>query len=387
MAANLIKLFNEQLGSQIAGWASSSPAGPDPVTVQKGLEAVLPVLLGALVGKAGTKEGAAQLAEHLKRPDNDGRLLEEVSEALQGDRGEEFRQKGKYLLDELIGTNQPALVGRLAEHTGLKKNQVARLMQVVLPLLLNLLGQRFRHQGNDLGELMNTLSEQAPFVQASLPAKLAKEVATPGSKGPWVDSGTNLLKNQPSMQSETNEKTGPKGRANNWLPMLLGALIVVALIYFLLPEGNDSATPSPGAFETETPAPPPDPAIKEPPASLVDEVNIMTVLLDMVEDGGSMVNQTYVMESSDFAAGSAEPGEATRTESLGLAYVLGQNPGMEVRITAHTADNPDLAAQRAQAIRQIIVEEGNIPTSRVFANGSQTTFGNTNRIEVTILAQ
>ncbi len=386
MAANLIRLFKDQVGDPITSWASAS-LDAEPESVARGWEATLPVLLGLLAQRAGTKQGALLLAERLKQPENDGRLLSQLPEALQGEHGEELRRRGQALLDEWVGADQPALIQLLAQHTGLDKKKIARLLQVVLPTLINLLGQRFRRQRQDLGELMNDLSEQIPFVQNALPAELGNPMARSGLKGILNDLSAQKNKNQSSMQSETTNGSRPSGQNRKWLPMLLGALIVVALIYFLLPWGDEPAADNTPTFETPAQGPPPEPAIQEPPASLVGEANIMTIMMDMVENGGSMVNQTYVMENSDFAEGSAELTDAIRTEALGLAYVLGQNPGMEVRITAHTADNLDLAIQRSEAIRQVVIEEGNISSNRVFARGDQTTAGNTNRVEVTILAQ
>ena len=58
MATNLLNLFKEQLSGEVLGNVSNLLGGEKNDTIQKGLMAAAPALLGGIMDKASTTEGA-----------------------------------------------------------------------------------------------------------------------------------------------------------------------------------------------------------------------------------------------------------------------------------------------------------------------------------------
>ena len=61
MSTNLLNLFKEQLSDNVLSNVSNLVGGEKTETIQKGLMAAAPALLGGIMDKASTTEGAASV--------------------------------------------------------------------------------------------------------------------------------------------------------------------------------------------------------------------------------------------------------------------------------------------------------------------------------------
>ena len=177
-----------------------------------------------------------------------------------------FLSMGSGLVTSLFGNKMGGIASALSVHSGVKETSASSLMSLAAPVLLGTLGKRIEADGTGLSGLAELLSSQAATVQAALPPELASRLGGM----PGIAATGNL--NSPSARVEP-DSTAPRvtppvappstppvavgdvdqpvagipafsndhtsGGGSRWLPWLLLALGVAALLYFLMGCSSD----------------------------------------------------------------------------------------------------------------------------------------------------
>ena len=152
-----------------------TPLGLRGVQSARIADEVLPGQLDALSGMARTPEGAQKLLDLTRDhiPAGSVDTLTGSPEALA-----RLQQVGAGLLPEVMGTGVDTEVQRLANTTGTDAPTVRRMMELLLPLLLSLIGQRAT-SGKLTAATLGTLFDSAALTGLAVAAPVAVLSSTP----------------------------------------------------------------------------------------------------------------------------------------------------------------------------------------------------------------
>ncbi|MBN9428905.1 MAG: DUF937 domain-containing protein [Burkholderiales bacterium] len=132
----------------------SAQLGVDSAQAQQAVGAALPLLLGALGRNAGQPQGAQALFGALQRDHANTDLGGVLAAALGGGGG------GGSILDHIFGQRQQRAELGLGQATGLGGQQASNLLQILAPIVMSFLAQRFSQGGAGAGGLADALGAE-----------------------------------------------------------------------------------------------------------------------------------------------------------------------------------------------------------------------------------
>jgi len=131
-------------------------AGVDETKAKGGIQAVIPVLLGAMEKNTKDQNGAASLKSALER-DHDGSIFDKPDEFLANPK----KANGSGILKHLLGSSRESVEARVGKQAGLDKGAMGNLMEMAAPLVMGALGKRQKEAGGfDLGALSGLLGAE-----------------------------------------------------------------------------------------------------------------------------------------------------------------------------------------------------------------------------------
>ena len=156
--------------------------GVDQQTAQQGVQAALPVLLGALAHNSQTPEGAEALSSALSN-DHDGNVLGDVA----GTIANYQNGPGAAILGHVLGGQGDAIGNLVGQQLGGANG--GALLQMLAPIMMGYLGQQKQQNGLDAagiaGMLLGGQQQQAP--QASGLLGMAAQLLDQNHNGSAVD--------------------------------------------------------------------------------------------------------------------------------------------------------------------------------------------------------
>ena len=161
--SSLVNMLFEQLGGDATRQISRN-VGADEDSVSKAVSGALPVLLGALQRNAGNSEGAQSLAGALDR-DHDGSILDDIAGFL----GQNDTGSGEGILRHALGQRQPAVEAGLGRMSGLDADSIGKILSMLAPLVMGMLGREQRSQGLDISGLTGFLGAENEAVGRAAP--------------------------------------------------------------------------------------------------------------------------------------------------------------------------------------------------------------------------
>ena len=380
MAVNLIKMLMDQAGDVLSENAGSM-LNENPSNIKNALGGIIPSLMGSVAQKGSSSTGAQDLMDILSKGNYDGGMLDDIGGMFSGGKMDGILSQGGSLLNALIGGSQKqsGLVDMIAGFAGLKKNSATSLMSMAAPLVMSLVGKQVKGNGLDVGGLMNLLGGQTDFIKKAMPKGLSGVGNLLGFSGPLADLGAAA-----ESARQTVESTAKK--SSNWLPWALGAVALLLLLWFLFNRGDkvEEAVESATTTVVEE-AEKAGEAIEEA-ASDIREAAVGLVgenISEYLSSGKDWHDHAFTFTNADFSSGSAQLSDRLSSEVAGLAAIMEANPAMKVKVTAHAANDQDLARQRALAIKSALQGEG-IASTRVETEGALATTGNPDRVELHI---
>jgi hypothetical protein len=114
----------------------SQQLGADESTTSQAVQAALPMLLGGLARNASSVEGAASLGNALA--EHRGGMGENLGGLL----GNAEAGKGAGILGHIFGSKRETVENRVGQATGLKQQQVGKLLMVLAPIVMAALARR-----------------------------------------------------------------------------------------------------------------------------------------------------------------------------------------------------------------------------------------------------
>lgn len=237
-------------------------AGFTGSTAGRAVQGAWPVVLNALVNKGKTEAGAGDLLRMMGQFGNLSDGNGHLNAGMLGDAAEMSRveTQGRGLLGGLFG-NVDELTGRLGTALGGSGNNAGRLLSLLTPLLLSLLGKKTTGMNGAalsglLGGLGGNLSSLLPAGLSGLGALLGSQtvaaqpevkVATPVTPAPRVETATPAPRPTPvtpppatTVTTATTEKRG----GFPWWWILLPLLLLGGCLLTRQPATNTTTPPA-----------------------------------------------------------------------------------------------------------------------------------------------
>ena len=171
---NLEVLLGLLQGQDIGNLASQ--VGGNEGEVKNGVMAALPAMLAALGKNAGTEKGAEELNNALEKK-HDGSILDNLSGYLSNP----DLKDGAGILNHLFGNQTSNVANAVSQSSGLDTNGSMKMLQMLAPILMGILGQQKKQNNLDAKGLGNLTS--------MLASNFGSEAGTSGI----METVTNLL--------------------------------------------------------------------------------------------------------------------------------------------------------------------------------------------------
>jgi len=138
------------------------------------LGSMLPALIGGLMKKGATNDGAGALLDLITKGGHTGGLLDNLGDILGGDKSKGLMESGNGLLSSIFGGNLGSIMNILGKVTGLTRGSSGSLMSLLAPIAINFIGKRIKNKALDAVGLKNMLGEQRQHVAGGMPAEIGK---------------------------------------------------------------------------------------------------------------------------------------------------------------------------------------------------------------------
>ncbi|ALA94700.1 DUF937 domain-containing protein [Leptotrichia sp. oral taxon 212] len=171
---NLEALLGLLQGQDIGNLASQ--VGGNEGEAKNGVMAALPAMLAALGKNAGTEKGAEELNNALEKK-HDGSILDNLSGYLSNP----DLKDGAGILNHLFGNQTSNVANAVSQSSGLDTNGSMKMLQMLAPILMGILGQQKKQNNLDAKGLGNLTS--------MLASNFGSEAGTSGI----IETVTNLL--------------------------------------------------------------------------------------------------------------------------------------------------------------------------------------------------
>jgi outer membrane protein OmpA-like peptidoglycan-associated protein len=385
---DLLSLVKEQLTSSAVSKISSF-LGESHENTTSALGSAIPSILGGLMQKASTTQGAGELLNTIKTGGHDGGILTNFSNVLGGDATSGLVSTGKGLLGSIFGDKVGALTNIISGVSGIKTGSASSLLSMATPLLMGAIGKQVTSQGMGVSGLTSLLMSQKDSVKAALPAGIGSVLDVNGL-GDFFGSAISAAKTAVNSVEKTVEEAKGGMSLLPWL--LLGALLLGALYYWKscrnVPETIGAAMDSTDntiAAKTDSAALSVVGALKKTLSTGVElnfgEKSIENELIGFIEDKSKPVDKTTWFNFRDlkFETGSAKIDSTSMQEVRNIAEILKAYPTVDLKIGGYTdnvgkdASNMKLSGDRAANVKAALIKKG-IDAKRLTTEGYGSQF-------------
>lgn len=338
---NLLELAKSYLSDDVVGKVGTM-LGESQRNTQSALDGALPAVLGGLIQKSNEPGGTSAIMDMIGQVMSPNRAAGEViipEEGVFSQLGSMFDGKGTQmssflsmgsgLIASLFGDKAGSIASALSTHSGIKQTSASSLLSLAAPVLLGVLGKRMTADGGGPAGLASLLGGQTSNIQAAMPSGLGAMLATAMAGG----IGSKLTNTEPAAGSTASRVTTTpvadadrpvagipaysndhtSGSGNRWLPWLLLALGVAALLYFLRGCGNDRSDADSATNTTMT-----------------DSVNVASDANTDLNEGAAAVEAAVDSAGSEVSEG---------IEALGAFFKRKLPSGYELNIPENGIEN------------------------------------------------
>jgi len=160
---DLMQLLQGQLDDNVIGQMSEH-IGANPEQTASAANGIFASLLGGLANNATSEGGLSSLLGALDK-NHDGSVLDDlpglVGGLLQNDGQGSGAANGLGILGHVLGGQQEVVASQVSQSSGLNMSQVMKLLPVLAPIVMGVLGRAKNQGGLDLGNLAGILMGSA----------------------------------------------------------------------------------------------------------------------------------------------------------------------------------------------------------------------------------
>jgi hypothetical protein len=162
-----------------------------PEAAKKGIGAAIPAILGSMIGKGSTEQGAGQLIDMITQNKISGGLLDNLGEMFGGgEKSEAASTMGGGIVRSLLGDKLGPLAGMIGGLSGMKGGGVEKLLALAAPLVLGGLMKGAPAGGFTPASLLGLLASQKEHVANAAPPGLGALLGVAGIEPPKAAATT-----------------------------------------------------------------------------------------------------------------------------------------------------------------------------------------------------
>ncbi len=219
MSESLFQLLKDAFTDKAID-AISRNLGEDASRTKSGLTAMIPTVLGGILGKSANATSAPSwwntVADLFDGDDDDDLRL-----GMLGDT--KFADAGKGLLGSLFGGNLDSILGSLSGATGLAKDKSGKLLTTVAPMVIGFLSRWAKRKGLSFTGIIGKLLADKSAILGALPSGIGGGLLGFADKArDAVDDTARKVAGAATQKPKFNW---------SWLILLLGALILLWLLF------------------------------------------------------------------------------------------------------------------------------------------------------------
>lgn len=329
MVSNILELFSGGPSQSMVG-AVSKMLGESEGGVQSAVGSLIPTLLGSMMQKSSTTQGAGDLFKMVTGANVDPGMLSNIAGILGGGAPtDKLLSTGASLVSGLFGGDKVSgLASALSSVAGIKAGSASSLISIAAPFLFGMIKKLVSERGLDSTGLANLLlGQKATLAKANVDPRLTSALG--------FSSFSNMLDRVPAslaaVAAPAVAKVVPVAESSSglmkWLPWLAALIGAFLLWQWLAPKA-----PAP------VPAAPPVVAAPAPAAALVLPASVYFELdkFDIGAEGSKTIAAVVAQVSKD-----------------GKYAVTGYTDK-----TGDPARNEELAKNRAKAVKDAMIAAG-----------------------------
>jgi len=230
MAINLLDMLKDQIGDSVISQAGSF-LGADNAGVKSAMGAALPSILGSMITKGSTSNGAGGLLDMINSGGHDGGVFDNLGSVLGGgDATSGFLNSGSGILKSLMGNQLGSVVDIIASVSGLKKGASSSIMSMAAPLVMGMVGRFVKSKALDAMGLGKFLGGQSKHVASALPSGMGNLLGFGSGMGDKMSGMGDKVEAAASTARET--ATAASSGGSSMLTRVLPLLLLLGLGYF-----------------------------------------------------------------------------------------------------------------------------------------------------------
>jgi OOP family OmpA-OmpF porin len=394
MTTNLISQLSREFGGDAINKIAGA-LGEDSSRTQAAMDGTLQALVGGLVNKGSTRDGASDLLDLLKRNNLDGTRFTNVASAISGPDGiSRMVETGGPLLNSVLGSRANSVIDWVTSLGGIKKSSATSLLGLALPVVLGQIGRLVSSSGWNVSNLMNLLNDQKSYLR-NMPTGLTNALGYGGTE--WTAGERE--RERRTTPSYVSEPIRREREGTAWWKWALPLLALLALGWLLsrlftgrerqvqtniaVPTATAIATPRAEATVAPTAAPTRadlgafiDKKLPNGTMLRVPTNGVESQLIAFIEDPSRRADREtwFSFDRLEFETDSAnlKPGSAEQLRNI--ADIMKAYPNVNVKIGGYTdnvgddAYNMKLSQERANRTMSEIARLG-VSQSRMTAEG------------------
>ena len=240
---NLLALLKDNLSPEMISKVANL-VGEDTGKTAIAISGILPVIMGGVVEKASTTEGATGIMSMLSSGGHDGRMMNNLGSMLSGGSSTDgVMASGSGILSSLFGDKISGIVNVISNFAGIKSGSANSLLSLAAPMVMGIIGKQVSGSNMSSNGLMSLLTSQKDHVADAMPAGLGDKLGGLLRFGSMFGGATSIGSGMANDASETvsdatnysREKVEDTSSGlSKWLlPLLIGAAAIAGLLYFM----------------------------------------------------------------------------------------------------------------------------------------------------------
>lgn len=386
MSFNVLDLAKGYLTNAVIQKVSGS-INEDSSLVSKAISAALPSLLGGILKTSSSESGLSNIMNLITKNSNSS-VLDNLGGILSDQhQSSNLMSTGSSMLSGLLGNNLGGILDAVSGHTGIKKESTSSIMSILAPIVMSIIGNKVKSEGLGLSALGSLLGSQKDMISSALPAGLASSLGF----GNMFSSAKKVV--EPIIEE----------KSRNWLPIILGALALLAAFLFLRnckddvkDAASDMKNATVAAVDSAASA---TASVVDSSASLlgqgleklgsffkrklpngfelnIPEFGVENQLIKFIEDKSALVTKDNWLnfDRINFATGSSELTKESWEQVGNISEILKAYPNVNMKVGGYTDNtgnaqaNQKLSADRASNVMKAIISKG-IEAKRLTSEG------------------
>lgn len=240
---NLLALLKDNLTPEIISKAANL-VGENPANTATAMSGILPAVLGSVVGKASTSDGASSLMSMITGGGHSGGMLDNLGSMLGGGASTDtMLAGGSGILSSLLGDKVGGIASIIGNFAGIKSGSASSLMSMAAPMIMGLIGKQVSSNGLNASGLMSMLAGQKDNIAAAMPAGLGDKLGGLLGMGSMFSGASTMMSGMANdatktVSSATNYASDKveeaAGGLPKWLlPLIIGLAVIAGLLYFM----------------------------------------------------------------------------------------------------------------------------------------------------------